>query len=363
LPWLLPAAALLALGVTTVNLLTWPRGRVGVVTERVSVLIPARNEEGKVGRCVRSVLAAPVHEVLVYDDGSTDGTRAELDAIDDPRLRVLDGVPFPPGWIGKPHACHRLGLEATGDLLLFLDADVELADGGLQRLVDLATRWRAGIVTAMPHQRTLTIAESLVVPLLHVTYASWLPQVLVPLVPLPSVLAANGQVLMVRREVHDHIGGFEAVRTEVVDDMAFCRRAKRLGERVVFADGELIATCRMYRSAGEVWSGFSKNLYEGLGSPLGLVLAGSLYLWAFVLPWAALAVPSLAAPAAVGVAANVVQRAALAVRHRHPVVTVLLHPLGVVALLAIAANSWWWSRRGAIRWAGRTYPAKQARAG
>ena len=346
---------LATLAMTGLNLLTWPRGPDESPTSslpKISVLIPARNEEGTIGACVRAALREPVHEVVVYDDGSTDHTPEILHRMNDPRLRVIRGAPLPEGWVGKPHACHRLSEAAEGDLYLFIDADVSLLPGALARLVALRRAWRANVLTAVPAQQVETLAEQLVVPLLHLTYTSWLPNLAVPILPFTSMLAANGQILAVDRRSYARIGGFEAVRDAVVDDMAFCRRAKQLGQRVLFADGHFLGRCRMYTSWREVWAGFSKNIYSGVGHPALMVLVLALYVGAFLLPWLLLVVgwwvPALLPAALVGVAANILQRAVLALRHEHPVASVVLHPLGIAALLAIALNSWRWARRGTI---------------
>jgi len=370
--WLLAALPLLTLGLTLLNRLTWPRAGGGGPPSleggdlpAVSVLIPARDEEATIARAVQSALAEPIAEVVVYDDGSTDRTPDILAAIDDERLRVVRGGALPEGWVGKPHACHQLARHATGGLLLFLDADVQLQPGAITRIVALREAWGAAVLTAVPRQQVDTVAEQLVVPLLHLTYTSWLPNVAVPLLPFTSMVAANGQVLAVDRLTYEALGGFAAVRDAVVDDMAFCRRSKAHGQRVVFVDGHGLATCRMYTSAQEVWEGFSKNIYAGVGHPLTMLLVLGAYVAAFLLPWVVLPLAlagvgaDLLAPAAVGVAANVVQRAVLAERHDHPPASVLLHPVGIAALLAIALNSWRWSWRGTIRWAGRTYPGGQ----
>lgn len=210
-------------------------------------------------------------------------------------------------------------------------------------------------------------AEQLVVPLLHLTYTSWLPLFLVHRAADPRFLAANGQILAVTREAYERIGGFEAVRADVVDDMAFCRAAKHAGLTVVFADGSTLGQCRMYTSTREVWEGFSKNLFEGIGGhPLGLLVVLSLYGSAFVLPFVWLVVglagvPALVLPAALAVGFNALLRAALAMRFKHPILGVLAHPVAVALLLGIAVNSWWWSRTGQIRWKGRAYAARSRR--
>jgi chlorobactene glucosyltransferase len=364
----------LALGLTLVNLASWPRGEARAAARRVSVLIPARNEEQHIERCVRAVMTcgAALHEVIVFDDLSTDQTPAILAHLAEEfggerGLRVVQGSGLPEGWVGKPHACHRLAQEATGDVLLFLDADVRLEVGGIARVLSLMEGKRADVVTMVPRQtfeQGTSWAPGLVVPLLHLTYTSWFPLVLTWLSRDVRFLAANGQVLAVERAAYDAVGGFEAVRDQVVDDMAFCGLVKRSGRRVVFADGFAAARCQMYRTGAQVWEGFSKNIYPGLGaSAPGLLCVILLYTSAFVAPYAALAgaLSGLMGagwllPGAVGVGLNIALRAVLAWRMRHPWWSVAAQPVGVVALLLIALNSARWVWTGRVRWSGRTIP-------
>lgn len=368
--WLAVAPGALALGMASFNVATWPRGGpVRLSSLPVSVLIPARDEQASIGAVVDAVLAQrhPLLELIVYDDGSTDATPEILAArAGDPRLRVVRGAGLPEGWVGKPHACHQLSRHARGELLVFVDADVVLDPDAVGRIVALLERYGAEVLTAVPAQITGSFVERLVLPLLHLTYVAWLPLALVHSTHDPRFLAANGQILAVPRVAYDAIGGFEAVRAEVVDDMALCRNAKRARRRVLFADGSLLGRCRMYGSAAEVWKGFSKNLYEGLGeSPILLAVVLLLYFSAFILPYlllpAAVLVPALLGPALAGVAINLALRGLLLVRFRHPLDSALLHPIGVAVLLAIAVNSWRWARRGTIEWAGRVYAARAAR--
>lgn len=361
----------IALGVMLFNVFFWPRGRQGAGYEgRVSVLIPARNEEDTIERCVRSALdgSHAVFEVVVYDDRSTDRTPEILARLkeEDPRLRVVQGMPLPEGWVGKPHACHRLSEEARGELLLFVDADTFLEPRGIERVASLFEDYEADVVTAVPRQITQSFFERMILPLLHLTYASWLPMPLVWSTADPRFLAANGQVLGVRREALEAIGGFESVRADVVDDMAFCRRAKIHKKRVVFADGFLIARCRMYGSAKEVWEGFSKNLYEGIGgSPWALLGVVTLYTAAFIVPYvglfASIWAPEWLVPSAVAVGVNLVLRAVATLRFNHAPEGILLHPMAVAGLLAIAFNSYLWDRRDNIQWSGRSYASLQGR--
>ncbi len=370
---LLAAPALAVFLMVAFNVWKWPRGCTGrQMPGSVSVLIPVRNEVHNLEACLRAALggsSAP-DEILVYDDGSTDGTGALAArlAAEDPRVRVLHGGALPKGWVGKPHACHQLAEHVTAEVLVFLDADVTLLPTGLARVGSLLADYRADAVSAGLRQRVGGWAERLVIPLLHLTYLAWLPLPLVWRSRDPRLLIANGQLLAVRRDVYQRAGGWAAVRAEVVDDMAFCRQVKRVGGRVVFADGFRIASCRMYRNRAELWQGFSKNLYEGIGgTPVALLGVMGLYAGVFVAPYVAVAGAILAGwsmllkPALLGVAANVGLRLVLAARFRQPAEGMLLHPLAVLALLGIAVNSWLWSRRGSIRWRGRSYAARPAR--
>ena len=371
LAWLCAGLALMALAVTLVNLLTWPRGNArATIAARWSVLIPARNEEQNIEAAIRSVFGAmpDVGEVVVCDDHSTDSTPEILSRLQQefPRLRVIAGRPLPAGVVGKPHACMQLGDASTGDRLFFLDADVRLEPGAFERLEGLFAQHGASVVTAVPRQETRSLLERLVLPMLHLTYASWLPNALVYASKDVRFLAANGQVLAIERSAYEAIGGYAAVKHEVVDDMALCRRAKEQGFRVVFADGHLLARCRMYASNDALWKGFTKNLYEGIGGSLfALTAVTCLYAAAFLAPWALAAASAswsvFVLPAAVGVAANLLQRSLLAVRHGYGLESVVLHPIGVLLFLAIAIDSARRTRLGRIEWSGRTYAERSKR--
>lgn len=376
--------ALVPLGLVAFNAAFWTRGRAlpaaaAAAPGGISVLIPARDEVANIERCVRSVDAAhgPIIEILVYDDGSTDGTAEVLAGLQAtvPRLRVVSGADLPAGWVGKPHALHRLSALAAGELLLNIDADVTLHEDGVLRMLSLIGSpdqvpggLDAAVVTAVPRQLTGSFAERLMMPLLHLSYVAWLPMPLIHRVRDPRVLAANGQLLLIRRSALTAVGGWAAVRTALVDDMALCRAVKRSGRRVVFADGDQMADCRMYPDATSLWRGFAKNFYEGIGgNPVALIVVMTLHLMLFVAPFVALPVAvvlgnrGLAAAAAVGVAANLCLRLIMALRYHHSPMSVLLHPVAVVAMMGVLLNSFRWSRRGDIRWRGRSYPARAQR--
>jgi len=328
--------------------------------ERVSVLIPMRDEAPRVAACVTAALAEDgVAEVLVLDDGSTDGTGDLARALG---VWVLPGRPLPAGWLGKPHACQQLADAADpgSDVLLFLDADVVLAAGAVAATVDLLRRHRLDLVSPYPRQRAETPAERLVQPLLQWSWLTFLPLRLAERSPRPSLAAANGQLLAVRRAAYDRAGGHAGVRTEVLDDVALLRAVKGAGGRGGVADGTALATCRMYAGWGEVRDGYTKSLWSAFGSRPGAAAVTGLLLVAYVLPAAAAIGGSVTGLA--GYAAGVTGRVVAARRtggRAWP--DALAHPVSVLTLAALTARSWRAHRTGTLTWKGRTLPAGAAR--
>jgi hypothetical protein len=337
------------------------------VAERVSVLVPARDEAGRITPCITALLASvgvPDLEVLVLDDGSTDGTAevVRAAAAGDPRVRVLDGGrgPLPRGWLGKPWACARLAEEASGSVLVFLDADVELAPHGIAATVALLRGAGLAAVSPYPHQQAHGVLPRLVQPLLQWSWATTLPLRLAETSPRESLVAANGQLLAVDAEDYRAAGGHAAVRDLVLEDIGLLRALKRAGRRGVAADGTDVASCRMYDSAGELVDGYAKSLWSAFGSPAGsaAVVGGLSFLYVVpALAGVAARDPRTRAWGTLGYAAGVTGRALVAHRTRTPVVPdALAHPVSVLAFGALVAESWRRKRTGRLGWRGRRIP-------
>jgi glycosyltransferase involved in cell wall biosynthesis len=334
----------------------------------LTVCIPARNEERNVEAVVRGALAnadVPL-EVLVYDDQSTDRTPAILAALrgEDARVRAVATEPLPAGWNGKQWGCERMGQAARGQWLLFTDADVRFTPDCFARALAEAARLDAALLSTVPREETGTLLERLVVPMIHWMLFSWLPMPRMRTTNDPATSAGCGQFLLVRRDAWLAAGGHAAFRDSMHDGIKLPRNVRRAGFHTDLYDGSDTVSCRMYRSAGETWRGFTKNAYEGLGSPVVLVVFTVLEAFGILLPWiwlpVMLAQGTASMPlgptvlASFAIAAQLVQRTLLAQRFSQPWECVALHPVTVALLLAIQWRSWWLHLTKRRAWRGRT---------
>ncbi|MEV8516678.1 glycosyltransferase [Dactylosporangium sp. NPDC051484] len=354
---LIGCAALLALLVHTLanaRLLRRPpaAGAAGVAPGQVAVLLPLRDEAARVEPCLRALLELPpAIRVLVLDDGSTDGTAELVRRVAGDRVTLLTGRPLPAGWLGKPHACQQLA-DAAGDaeVLVFLDADVVLAPDAVERATVLLRRCGVDLLSPYPRIEAVGAGERLVQPLLQWSWLTFLPLRAMERSARPSLAAAGGQFLVVRREAYERAGGHAAVRDRVLEDIELARAVKRSGGRIALADGSALARCRMYASWRELSDGYAKSLWASFGSPLGAaaVLAMLLALYV-VLPltvlfgqWAGLLAYAL------GVAGRVATARASGGR-AFP--DALAHPVCVLLFAWLVARSY--ARRGRTTWKGR----------
>lgn len=337
----------------------------------VSILIPARNEERGIAEAVNAALASEgvSVEVVVLDDHSTDRTASivgELAAIDE-RVRVHDSPPLPPGWCGKQHACATLAKLARGEVFVYLDADVHVSPNGVARSVAFLRQSQASLVSGIPRQVTESTSEQMVVPLIHWVLLGFLPLGRMRKSVHPSYGAGCGQLFVTWAHDYRAVGGHAKIRASLHDGVKLPRAYRAAGLSTDLFDATEIATCRMYRSGGEVLRGFEKNAIEGLASPrlivpatlllvFGQILPLPLLLAAFVVPIAAWGWLTLIA----SVFAAYAPRILSAHRFQQPWLSVALHPLGVALLLLIqwsALLKWLVGRPS--QWKDRGYETKR----
>lgn len=335
---------------------------------RVSVLIPARDEEANIGPCVRSLLTQeyPDLEVLVLDDHSNDTTGrilADL-AAKEKRLSVLKGKPLPTDWLGKHWACHQLAQAANGELLLFTDADTRHHPHTLRHAVAALLAQDADLLTALPQQVVISWPERLLIPIIPWSIFLFLPLGLAHRLRLPALSVTVGQFMLFRRRAYEQIGGHAAVKDDVVDDIALGRRIKAHGLQWRLADGSPYIQCRMYHNFHEVYSGLSKNLFAVFNS--NIFLFAPIWLWlelVFLEPWLVLSwwvisgrpsIAPLPQLASISVASSLLLWIVTYRRFGFPLYLALFYPITILLAGLVAMRSMVLTLRGQATWKGRT---------
>jgi glycosyltransferase involved in cell wall biosynthesis len=268
------------------------------VMAAVTVIVPARNEEATIVACIESLACQPeIAEILVVNDQSTDGTSRVVSNLKRKvsNLRLLETAGLPDGWVGKNYALWIGAQQANGAWLLFADADAVHESNSVARALQIAQQQKAALISFSPQQITETWYEKALIPYVYLRLAKHFPYENVN-DPKSPAAAANGQFLMIRRDVYDALGGHASVAGEVLEDLALALRIKSTGHRIWFGSGEGIVRVRMYRSFGAMWQGWKKNLYRLIGgTPTAMFreIESSLPWIPFLLIFAGLKVPIL----------------------------------------------------------------------
>lgn len=232
----------------------------------VTVVVPARNEARHIAACVRSILSStyPALELIVVDDHSEDGTGdlARAAMAGDARGRVIVPPPLPDDWFGKQWACAIGVRQSSGEILLFADADTRHAPDLVTRAVNALRSRKADLLSVVGRQEMVTLWERLLQPqflgILAVRYGNteWVERS-----PFAYDKMANGQCFLMPRESYDFVGGHEAVKHNVAEDLMLAQHVFRRGRRVSMVAGRHQLSTRMYASLGEIIRGWGKNIY------------------------------------------------------------------------------------------------------
>lgn len=340
---------------------------------RIAVIVPVRNEAYNVATCLRSLGEQDYPrdrlQIITVDDDSSDDTAAIIrrTATADSRVRLLEAAALPAGWAGKPHACWIGALAADAEWLCFLDADT-IAEPALMRCAMLAARQRnLDMMSLAPFQELSGFLDRLLIPVGFLLIAVTMDPARANR-PDSSEATANGQFILVRGEDYFRVGGHSAVRDQICEDTALAREMKAAGLRVGLLGSETLIRTRMYRTAGDLWEGLSKNVVETFGGPAWTsMIAASALLLAWITP----VLPLLAIIAAIrephpveiasasiallAAAAVVGTQLALARHFRIPLWYGLLFPLSCSAGALLVAYGVFRNLRGRVSWKGRIY--------
>ena len=344
----------------------------------VSIIVPARDEERNIRRCVTSLLDQDYDnsEVIVIDDGSTDGTASILanSARQHPngqRLRVERVDELPVGWAGKPHALHLGTQAARGDWLLFTDADTWHAPGALRFAMQQADNEGADLLSLGSTQELPGFWNKVLMPMAYLGISMLYPIKAVN-DPRSPVALANGQYILIRRSAYDIVGGYARpdLRATLLDDRDLARVVKDNGFHLRLDDGRGLVHVWMYQDLREAWRGWRKNVYLGnrggpsffllqlIGLPLVAIAPFALLLSGWFIPNRRVR-NEIKVAAAAELVSLLAYRGWLDRMVGVPWYYALMHPLAGAIFEGILAQSAWRviTRKG-VDWRGRQYYAK-----
>jgi chlorobactene glucosyltransferase len=337
----------------------------------VSIIVPARNESTNILQLLESLLGTEYEpfELIVVDDRSTDDTAALVRRVNDPRLRLLSGEALPDGWYGKPWACYQGYQQATGELLLFTDADTRHQPGLLSRAVGEMERVDAALVTVSPRQLCLTFWERVIMPQIWFLLSLRYHPDTVSRARRPRDVIANGQFILTTRLGYESAGTHAAVHDEVAEDLALAQVYVRKGLKLHFAFAERLMETRMYRGLSHLIEGWSKNIYLGgrrsfPDEPLRRALVPAMLVVAmlfWLIPAGVVLGSGLdlnlelwRAPALLACVLAAVFWMLICYGMEIPALYGLAYPVGALMSLYIILRSTWRGRRQ-VEWKGRTY--------
>ena len=335
----------------------------------VSVIVPARNEEANIGNCLESLVRQdyPDFEIIVVDDNSEDATARVTQSIAqrDHHVRVLCGEPLPAGWAGKPYACFQAAQQAKGDWLLFTDADTTHAPDMLRGTLAMAIETRVALLSGFPRQRTGRLSQKIAIPMIYFLIMCLVPLWWLQRAPTPAASVAIGQFLLFSKQAYWGIGGHEAVKNRITEDLYLGIEITKKGGRHLAVDLSDLVSCRMYNSAGGAWDGLTRALYGVTSiSSVGLTallavgyltfLAPFYWLWRVLFSYTVM--PEWAPLVIIQVALLFIMRRWVDARFKESRLSTVLFPLGITFVIAVVINGMGRQLAGAgVSWKKRTY--------
>ncbi len=335
---------------------------------KISILIPARNEESHITSTLESILKESYanYEILVLDDQSSDKTAEIVKhfASRYPNIRYLKGKALPPGWTGKNFACHQLAEEAQGDYFLFTDADTDFQPGLLEKSLKCCLSKKTDLLTGFPRLWSPSFWGRLIVPNVYFIFLGFLPLRHLSNNRFPIISMGSGVFLFFKKESYLKAGGHSSIKSLINEDMALALNIKKAGLRLDCIDVSKYVASKMYDNFGEIWHGYSKNLFKALLSNYFL-WAGFLigYFLLFVMPFYFIFHFLFIAPNHAAFLLVMIQvllillfRSLIAVKFKQSGLSIWLHPLSISLMLLIGLRSGLLGiKPRGYQWKGRRY--------
>ncbi|MHB1346868.1 MAG: glycosyltransferase family 2 protein [Candidatus Humimicrobiaceae bacterium] len=338
----------------------------------VSVLIPARNEQSNIEKCIRAFLKQnyPNLEILVLDDNSTDNTYDIVKKISgkNKNVKIFKGKPLPQGWLGKNFACFQLSRYAKGEYFVFTDADTYHSRNSVSSALAALLGNGLDALCPFPREIMVTIHERMTIPFMNFVILLFMPLALIRKSRNPLFCTGVGQYLFFKRETYFGMGGHAAVKGKILEDVHITKKTKEMGYSYMIFDGRKIISCRMYKNFKQVFNGYSRFLFSAFDYNIFMLsiaiiffillfLAPNLFfpIGLFISHWPREILLSIAAQ--IGIVFFI--RTINAFRFKEKLLDIFLSPLSIVYIVFMAVNSVIQTKLGnGIYWKGRTYQAE-----
>tara|TARA_Y100000588_G_scaffold163404_1_gene177511 strand:- start:697 stop:1857 length:1161 start_codon:yes stop_codon:yes gene_type:complete len=319
---------------------------------RISILVPARNEENGIMDCVRGLVSQTYYplEILILDDRSTDNTVVKVESLasQDDRIRILEGADTPPGWIGKNWACDQLYRASEGELLIFIDADTVLSPEAVAVSVNELTRLEADLLTVMPGRGSKTMVERLMYSFMDWILFCWMPLKTSEIRGPGFLSTAFGQFMLFKRKSYEEIGGHYSIKDEPLDDFSLGRMAKRMGlRRLIFQASDWVSVLP-YQNSADAFRGVSRSVFPAMNYSVTVFLGLCVMLCSIgFLPISTIILTTVGFResefttllSGVSLLMVAITWLATCLRFRHNLLLVLFHPVSILLMLSVAGHS------------------------
>jgi len=342
----------------------------GIIKENplISVMVPARNEEECIKRCIVSLTKQDYKniEILVLDDNSTDNTAKIVEELSKKysNVRFYRGEPLKKGWLGKSYACHQLSKHARGKYIIFTDADTLHFPDSISSAVACLVRYKVDALSVFPMQIMVTMHERMMVPFGNYIILALFPLYLMRRAKNALFCTAIGQFMLFKTEVYRKIGGHKSIKGKILEDVKISKQVKKSGYKFMIFDGRTNLYCRMYKNFRDVVRGYSRVLFSAFDYNLfmmsmAIVLIAAVFLMPFImlligilLNWPAIVIETII----LQIIIVLITRVIFSIRFKCRAVDILLHPIAMVYLIFIAVKSILDIKfRLGLKWKGRVY--------
>lgn len=331
--------------------------------ESLSILIPARNEEKNISKCLSSIIKSGTsfNEILIYNDHSTDKTEEEILKFIkiDKRIKIAQTKKLEKGWIGKSFACYQLGIQSNFNWIVFLDADTEVT-GKLENLISLAKKNKLSMLSAWPKIKMDSFSEIFFMPLLNFVVFTLCPVVFAKDLKSENLGIAHGACILFNKKTYIQKGGHQLVKNDLFEDTRLARIWRNRKEKTYCIDGSNIISVKMYSSFFSIWNGFKKNYYPSFSNDYSFMTFQLVFFVSYVfLPFFLiflLIFDSIDPLKFFLLVMTFLPRLIINIKFQYSFILIIFHPFIVLVMLFLGFNSWWNFKFGkGLMWKDRIY--------